>query len=190
MNLESVCPASPKNRKWLLYVLSGLLGCLLVYFGIVYFIRFLDNQPRFIEVDVNLPNNKAWHYTDRTVRIWDGNSKYFISRREAIVFPDASDNFDTQESVREYIDEQLLRSGWKEVRYDGWFPCDTVLPESNILEWGSTYFGYKQEDWDKAEFNSPTVCLAVWPIENYDGIYVVVMTDNPSLLTLWKDAFD
>lgn len=40
------------------------------------------------------------------------------------------------------------------------------------------------------EWNSPTLCLAVWPIANYDGFHVVLMTQNPSLLKLQENFFD
>jgi hypothetical protein len=58
------------------------------------------------------------------------------------------------------------------------------MPESAFLEWGKTYLAYQK----KSEV--PTLCLEVWPIESNDGFHVVIMTENPSLLTLWKKDWD
>ena len=179
-----------RGRRILLYVLGLPTFCLLIYFGMVFLVRFLDNQPEYIEVSIDFPGEKDWWYADRSIRTWDDGPKYFIWRRETTVYKHSPDNFDTQESVVDFIDEQLAENGWKRIYFSGWTPCDSVLPESTFLERGNTYIEYKQKDWIEFEPATPTLCLAVWPIENYDGFNVVIMTENPSELTQWRKVLD
>ena len=153
-------------------------------------VRFWDNQPQYIEVSIDFPGEKDWSYADRSIRTWDDGPKFFLWRRETTVYKHAPDNFDTQQSVVDFIDRQLADRGWKRVYYSGWYPCDPIMPESTFLERGHTYLEYKQEDWVEFEAGSPTLCLAVWQIENYDGFHVVLMTENPSPLTKWQKMFD
>jgi hypothetical protein len=136
-------------------------------------------RPRYVEVTIDLPGEKDWSYADHSIRTWEDGPKYFIWRREANVFQ-------SPESLVEYMDRQLVNNGWKRLPSSGWRPCDPVMAESNFLEYGKTYLAYQQQDiTDEQEDTAPTLCLAVWPIENYDGFHVVIMTENPSLLTVW-----
>ena len=134
---------TPKGRRSvLLYMLGISIFCLLLYSAI----NVLINWPRYIEVSIDLPGDKDWSYADRSIRAWDDGPKYFIWRRETDVYKHAPDNFYSQEAVIEYIDRQLVSKGWHQFEYNGWFPCDSVLPESNFLEWGNTYRGYTQQN--------------------------------------------
>ena len=158
--------------------------------GATSWIRYLDNQPEYIEVSIDFLREKDWSYAEHSTRIWDDGPKYFVWRRKTTVYKSWPDNFDGQEAVVKFIETQLMDSGWKRIFFSGYTPCDSVLPESTFLERGSTYIEYKQEDWVAFEPATPTLCLAVWPTENYHGFHVVIMTSNPSPLTQWKDVID
>ena len=170
-----------KPARFLLYIIGIVAVCLSAYYAIILFVYIVNSQPQYIEVNIDFPGEHDWSYTDRIVRVWSDDDKYFIWRQEANIYKHAPDNFETAESVIEYIDKQIVKNGWKRIHCKDWSECNSLLPESNFLEWESTYIAYKPQDWID-ERGTPTLCLAVWEIENYDGFNVVIMTENPSLL--------
>jgi len=171
-------------------IIRNLLCNVSVFITLLAVLCYVHYRTQFLEVEIALPSENEWHYANRSIRVWADDPKYYIWRSETIVYQRAPDNLDTKEAVVKYIDNQLVEHGWKSVHFEVVHPCDPVLPESEFLEWESTYWAYKQEDWIDYQRGTPTLCLAVWQIENNDGFHVVVMTQNPSLLTRLRYVFD
>ena len=161
MNKELSKPGPQKSRKLCLIAIGISLGCVLIYIAIF--------RPQYVEVPIDLPGEQGWFYEDHSIRTWTYGQKYFIWRYETQVHEPPA-------NLAAIIDRKLMLKGWIRITSNRSLPCNAVMPESYFLEFGKTMFAYQREDTD------PTLCLAVWPIESYGTVHVVIMTAKRSLL--------
>ncbi|MGD8403658.1 MAG: hypothetical protein PVJ21_08350 [Anaerolineales bacterium] len=186
LNTEKPSLASRRFFRLLFYIIGISIACFSL-------IVFINSQSRYIEVNIDIPGERDWSYTEKSIQVWNDDPKYFIWRSETTVYKGSPYNFDSKDEIIKYIDNQLTEQDWKNV-----FPrelgcCYSLLRESEFLENRENYIVvYIQvNDVDYRGRGTPTLCLAVWPpINNYDGFHIVIMTESPSLLTKLAYAFD
>jgi hypothetical protein len=112
-----------------------------------------------------------------------------------MIFRDSNDprSFDSWEEVIDYFEARLDPMGWNRIQGYGDDPCRKFLPESEFLPIGENgYLGYRALD-PRYYGEVPTICLAVWPFFDngeIDGFHIVLLSSNPSLLTVFGRQFD
>jgi hypothetical protein len=166
-----------KLPKWAILLLCTVFVCVAAL-GARY---WWGEKVRYLESSIPAPNG-TWWYTEHTTQTWaDSHSKYFIVRKEDLVF-NAS-----WESIIAHFDKWLTNRGWRKYGEVPYSACQYALPESRLLDdiEGSHLIFYRKrdpQDWTVG----PKACLAIWPAGIGD-YYVVFVTNNPSWFTVFAD---
>ena len=174
--------------------ISHRLSIILIAFFFLCSVSFyyVTGWPQYIKLDVDLPGKNDWSYTEKIVRSWhDTRLKYFIYRQATAVYQHPPDNFTSWESVINVFDQHFAKTGWKRLEgYWSYSPCH-YMPETAFLEEGEGGFVvYMPQDWNEFDLGHPTICLAVWPMNSYDGYYVVLLSVNPSPLAKFVEMME
>lgn len=197
MNIRPPRTLALANRKLRLIILI-ILACFMFVVGGYAFLAV----PRYIILNIEAPDSylPRGDWTSTTVSTYtfsDISSHFFVWRQEAEVRTktyDPESPFNSWQSLKKYFDDHLADGKWTLYEYESYDPCINFLPEAKFLPRGENgYLIYrKPETIDYAA--EPTLCLAIWPSweenENVNGYYVVILTVNPSIMTVWNNRID
>jgi hypothetical protein len=158
------------------------------------------NAPRYIILPIESPQSYLprgeWFYNSFSVYRFPGqNDRYFVWRAETYVRSTAQDPkspYDSLESVRDYFDKQLSHRDWELYESGIEDPCAPFLPESHFLPKGLDGYLIYRRPGAKPYSATPTICLAIW-LDNpggFETFNIVIVTINPSLLTIFEDQWD
>jgi hypothetical protein len=170
------------------WILIGVI--LLVLIGFLGFHRM--ESPRFIELDIPSPiaylPNGSWDYTSFTTYIPEGSyQRYFIWRREGRAYGKSeSNNFDSQNNVLSFFEEELNRRGWyRVVDLHDFYKCPMVfsdLDRSSEVDVLIEQFNKLGDD----PFDYDFVCILSRQTSSWDNeprFEVALVSFKPSPLT-------
>lgn len=173
-----------------------LLCALMIIVGFLYLRR-----PVYLELPIEAPSSYLprgdWLSTSYSKYETPGSQDlYYIWRRETYVETQESDSqspFNNPQSIFEYFDAWLQNDNWEFYNIFYGDPCILYLPEAKVLPTGfEGYVAYRKLG-AHSYGTSPTICLAVHLYSESDSdtrYHVVLMTINPSTLTVWKNQFE
>jgi hypothetical protein len=181
----------PAVTLWVMLICGGITAVAYIFL----------QRPFYLVLPIELPSSYLSHRdwlstTYSTYESPDSQDRYYIWRKETYIRMRNSDPqspFDSTQSVFEYFGVRLEKEGWEfyEIGYGD--PCVLYLPEARFLPTGiDGYVAYRKPDVNSYS-TSPTVCLAVYSfsedvVDTY--YYVVLVTVNPSTLTVWNNQFE
>lgn len=197
MGIRPPKPIASANRN-LTLVISLVLVCFILIGGGYTFLAI----PRYIVLDIEAPDSYLprgdWTLTTfSTHEFPDSQNRYFVWRQQAEVRTKTHDSrspFDSWLSLREYFDDRLADDEWTLYQNDFDDPCINHLPEAKFLPRGEGGYLVYRKPGSIAYAEVPRICLAIWPSwkeeENVNGYYVVILTVNPSIMTVWNNRID
>jgi hypothetical protein len=134
--------------------------------------------------------NPIEDWSNTTYSIYQGMSRAYIWRREAINLYDKKQGTISWQAVVNHFDRKLAILGW--IRSNAFTPCQVYLPEASFLpENGPNgYVSYHRENYQPTYDNEvgDFLCLAVWPTgQEYsgtpEGFHIVLITVQPSMFS-------
>ncbi|MEO7838889.1 MAG: hypothetical protein ABIU06_06030, partial [Anaerolineales bacterium] len=90
--------------------------------------------------------------------------------------------------------DRLADDEWTLYQDDSYDPCISFLPEAEFLPRGKDGYLVYRKPGSIAYAEVPRICLAIWPSwvedETVLGYHVVIITVNPSIMTVWNNRID
>ena len=156
-----------KMSKILVILLSGAAVIFAVYYYTARPFPIVLDDPPF-------PEGVIINNEERSTRIWySGNnpsSKTYIWQKEYVVGLLCCEELNSSEKIFSFLDEWMSIQGWVRWEEIG-SPCAN-MNETDFLDSGTGFVSYVPKG-TKTLWNSPSVCIAVWPLD--DEVFSVLL---------------
>lgn len=151
--------------------------------AIIGIIVYINWWPRYVILDdPPFPNGVFTSYEERSDLSWfsgqasSPSSSSKIWRKRFIVHIDeCCEEWDSRDDIFTFLDDWLQEEKWETWEGTG-SPCAHMM-ETGFLEQDKDFISYVPKG-SKNIWDTPAVCVAVWPIYNDDSFYVLITTSN------------